>query len=58
MTAPATQTAHQPQAFRVHCADGTKLDVMAETADNARRLARQQNPDAKIERVKIVKGEA
>ena len=41
--------------FRCHLTDGTKLDVDAETADNARRIAHQQRPGAIISKIKRVK---
>ena len=41
--------------YRVHFVNGSKLDVDAETADNARRIAHQQRPGTIISKIKLVK---
>jgi hypothetical protein len=41
--------------FRVHLANGSKLDIPAETAANARRIAHEQTGGAIVTKIKIVK---
>jgi len=42
--------------FRIHFADGSKLDLQAETAEAARKAAAKRFPDVHIVKIKRVKG--
>ena len=42
--------------FRIHFAQGEPLDIMAETAGQARKEAAAARPDAHIRKIKVLKG--
>lgn len=41
--------------FRVHFADGSKIDIDAATAEAARKQAAKQVPGVKVLKIKIVR---
>jgi hypothetical protein len=41
--------------YRVHFADGTKIDVSAEDTNAARRIAHQKRPEGKAAKIKLVR---